>query len=184
MDIVVPAAPVEPRRFRNAMGRFATGITVISTKTSDGVHCMTANGFMSVSLEPALVVVSIAKRAKMHDHLAEGGRYGVSILAADQEPVSRHFSGRPDPDLELVFVAGAAVPLVSGALAQVGARIVDAHSAGDHTLFVGEVEYLDDQAGDPLVFHSGAYRHLLSPANGSDYSDAWSGFCLDPIGSH
>ncbi|WP_435583243.1 flavin reductase family protein [Amycolatopsis thermoflava] len=164
------------------MGRFATGITIISTPTPAGPHCMTANGFMSVSLEPALVVVSIARRAKMHDFLLTSGVYGVSVLAADQEPVSKHFSGRPDPNLLPGFEDHAGVPFVAGALAQVGAEIVDAYPAGDHTLFLGQVRYLADRVGEPLVFHAGRYRHLLNPAADSEYSDAWSGFCLDPFG--
>jgi flavin reductase (DIM6/NTAB) family NADH-FMN oxidoreductase RutF len=182
MSTAAPAASVDPRRFRDAMGRFATGITIISTPTPEGPHCMTANGFMSVSLEPALVVVSIAERAKMHDLLLAGGVYGVSVLAADQEAVSKHFSGRPDPNLHPRFDDHAGVPLVAGALAQVAAEVVDAHPAGDHTLFVGQVRHLADGVGDPLVFHAGRYRHLLSPAADSEYSDAWSGFCLDPFG--
>ncbi|MFE6610964.1 flavin reductase family protein [Amycolatopsis sp. NPDC057786] len=182
MDTAAPAVGVDPRRFRDAMGRFATGITILSTPTPAGPHCMTANGFMSVSLEPALVVVSIAKRAKMHDYLLASGVYGVSVLAADQEPISKHFSGMPDPDLAPRFDDHADVPLVAGALAQVGAEIVDAHPAGDHTLFVGEVRHLTDSVGEPLVFHAGRYRHLLSPAADSEYSDAWSGFCLTPFG--
>jgi flavin reductase (DIM6/NTAB) family NADH-FMN oxidoreductase RutF len=182
MSTAAPAASVDPRRFRDAMGRFATGITIISTPTPEGPHCMTANGFMSVSLEPALVVVSIAERAKMHDLLLAGGVYGVSVLAADQEAVSKHFSGRPDPNLHPRFDDHAGVPLVAGALAQVAAEVVDARPAGDHTLFLGQVRHLADGVGDPLVFHAGRYRHLLSPAADSEYSDAWSGFCLDPFG--
>ncbi|WP_020501044.1 flavin reductase family protein [Sciscionella marina] len=181
MDTAAPAASVDPRRFRDAMGRFATGITIISTPTPAGPHCMTANGFMSVSLEPALVVVSIAKRAKMHDLLLASGVYGVSVLAADQESVSKHFSGRPDPDLAPRFEDHADVPLVPGALAQVGAEIVEARPVGDHTLFVGEVRHLADGVGEPLVFYAGRYRHLLSPSADSEYSDAWSGFCLTPF---
>jgi len=183
MDTAALSASVDPRRFRDVMGRFATGITIISTATPAGPHCMTANGFMSVSLDPALVVVSIGKRAKMHDLLLAGGAYGVSVLAADQESVSRHFSGRPDPQLEPSFLDGAGVPLIPGALAQVGARVIAAHPAGDHTLFLGEVTYLAEEQREPLVFHAGRYRHLLSPAADSDYSDAWSGFCLDPFGA-
>ncbi|GAB3158477.1 flavin reductase family protein [Amycolatopsis stemonae] len=182
MSTAAPAS-VDPRRFRDAMGRFATGITIISTPTPAGPHCMTANGFMSVSLVPALVVVSIARHARMHDLLVESGVYGVSVLAADQEPLSTHFSGRPDPDLRPRFDDHAGVPLVAGALAQVAAEIVEAHPAGDHTLFVGQVRHLADAAGEPLVFHAGRYRHLLSPAADPEYSDAWSGFCLDPFGA-
>lgn len=176
------APPVEPRRFRNVMGRFTTGVTIIGTKHADGIHAMTANGFMSVSLDPALAMVSIATKAKMHEMLLASGRYGVSFLGADQETVSRHFSGRPDllPDFSFDEIAGA--PLVRGALARISVEVVDAHRAGDHTLFIGKVHHLDDAPGDPLVFYSGGYRHLLRAAHDTEYSDAWSGFCLEPTG--
>ena len=173
---------VDPRRFRNVMGRFTTGVTVIGTNCDEGVHAMTANGFMSVSLDPALAMVSIATKAKMHELLLSSGRYGVSFLGADQEAVSRHFSGRPDllPDFGFEQIAGA--PLVRGALARISVEVIDAHRAGDHTLFIGQVHHLDDAAGDPLVFYSGGYRHLLRAAHDTEYSDAWSGFCLEPTG--
>jgi flavin reductase (DIM6/NTAB) family NADH-FMN oxidoreductase RutF len=127
-------------------------------------------------------MVSVATKAKMHELLLASGRYGVSFLAADQEAVSRHFSGRPDllPDFRFEQIAGA--PLVRGALARISVEVVDAHRAGDHTLFIGQVQHLDDAPGDPLVFYSGGYRHLLRVAHNTEYSDAWSGFCLEPSG--
>lgn len=168
-------------RFREAMGRFATGITVLSAKTSRGeTHCMTANGFMSISLQPRLVMVSIGVRAKMHDLIVRSRQYGVSVLAADQEALSRHFSGRPDASLDIRFEEEVGVPLVEGALAHVCAQVVDQHSAGDHTLFVGEVVHFNQRSGQPLIFHSGAYRRLLNGDRDGE-STAWSGFCLDPF---
>lgn len=176
--------PVDPRRFRSVMGRFTTGVTVIGTRHADGIHAMTANGFMSVSLRPALTVVSISKNAKMHDLLIGGGRYGVSFLSADQETVSRHFSGRhvdvADPEFGFDEIAGA--PFVRGAVARVAAEVVDAHPAGDHTLFVGQVHHLDETPGEPLAFYSGGYRHLLRAVHDAEHSDTWSGFCLEPAG--
>src|SRR3984885_16278650 len=125
--------PTDQRRFRDALGTFATGVTIVSTRLDDLVHGMTANGFMSVSLEPALVVVSIASGARMHDILVRAGRYGVSVLSREQEPVSRHFAGRPQAGvIELVESAG--MPLVAGALTHVVADVVDPHPAGDHPL--------------------------------------------------
>jgi flavin reductase (DIM6/NTAB) family NADH-FMN oxidoreductase RutF len=162
-------ATSDQRRFRDALGTFATGVTIVTTQSADVVHGMTANGFMSVSLEPALVVVSIASRARMHDLLAETGRYGVSVLACEQEHVSRHFAGRPaNRAIELDEVEG--VPLVGGALTHVVARVVDAHRAGDHTLYVGEVLHFEHRPGEPLIFHSGAYRSLMDGG-----ADEWAG---------
>src|SRR6202046_1619456 len=128
-------APTEQRRFRDALGTFATGVTIVSTRCDDLVHGMTANGFMSVSLDPALVVVSIASSARMHDILLRAGRYGVSVLAREQEAVSRHFAGRPDADRQVALIESAGVPLVEGALTHVVAEVVDAHTAGGHPVF-------------------------------------------------
>ncbi|HEY3772898.1 MAG TPA: flavin reductase family protein [Solirubrobacteraceae bacterium] len=169
------AAPeTEQRRFRDALGTFATGVTIVSTRLDDLVHGMTANGFMSVSLDPALVVVSIASASRMHDILMRAGRYGVSVLARDQEAVSRHFAGRPERE-EIVLTEAQGAPLVDGALTHVVAEVIDAHAAGDHTLFVGEVVHFAHRAGDPLIFHSGAYRRLLDSPGDPTRSEEWQG---------
>ena len=80
--------------FRRTLGMFATGVTIITTLTGDQVHGMTANAFMSVSLAPPLVVISVDRRAKMHQLLYEGRRYGINVLADDQRLLSDHFAGR------------------------------------------------------------------------------------------
>jgi flavin reductase (DIM6/NTAB) family NADH-FMN oxidoreductase RutF len=154
-------APTEQRRFRDALGTFATGVTIVSTRDGDLVHGMTANGFMSVSLDPALIVVSIATGARMHGVLSRSGRYGVSVLAREQEVVSQHFAGRPSSD-EIALIEALDTPLVDGALTHVVADVVDAHPAGDHTLFIGEVRHFAHRAGEPLIFHSGTYRRLIA----------------------
>lgn len=154
------AAETPVRRLRDAAGRFATGVTVVTTRAPDGVHGMTANGFMSVSLEPALIVVSIGNSSRTKELLEESGAYGVSILSEGQRQLSAHFAGRPLGDGEVGFTEVEQVPLIAGAVAHLAARVVDAHAAGDHTLFVGEVVHIDVLGGEPLVFHGGAYRAL------------------------
>src|ERR671936_3091370 len=104
--------------FRRTLGMFATGVTVITTRVGEQVHGMTANAFMSVSLRPPLVLVSIDRRARMSHLLHEGTRFGVNVLEAAQAPLSDHFAGRvgegtPEPSFELVHDT----PLVEGALA-------------------------------------------------------------------
>jgi flavin reductase len=165
---------VDQRRFRDALGTFATGVTIVSTRADDLVHGMTANGFMSVSLEPALVVVSIAAGARMHEILLRTRRYGVSVLARDQEAVSRHFAGRPQ-EQEIVLSEAQGTPLVAGALTHVVADVVDAHTSGDHTLFIGEVIHFNHQAGEPLIFHSGTYRRLVSSPVDPTRTEEWAG---------
>lgn len=173
--------PLDATAFRNTMGRFTTGVTVVTTHTDQRVHGMTANGFMSVSLEPPLIVVSIAHRARMHDALATSGSYGVSVLCADQEHLSGHFAGKPAPDFSPEFEWAGGIPVIARSLVQVVATVTDAHAAGDHTLYVGQVEHLAvREDAEPLVFHEGRYRALL--AMRPEYPEAWSGFALDPHG--
>src|SRR5918995_4769551 len=106
---------IEPRRFRSALGRFCTGVTVVTTERDGEVHAMTANAFTSVSLDPPLVLVSIDHRAKMHRLLPATRRFGVSVLGSDQERVAWHFAGRPLAAPGELFVHDGDVPLVRGA---------------------------------------------------------------------
>jgi len=151
---------IDPREFRRALGRFASGITVITTVHEGHVHGMTANAFVSVSLEPPLVLISVDNRANMNRLLPKSGRYGISILSDEQEDLSQHFAGRPKAGLEVPFVWRDGMPLLEGALAHLVCRVVDVHPAGDHTLYIGQVEYLDYSDGAPLLFYTGAYRCL------------------------
>jgi flavin reductase (DIM6/NTAB) family NADH-FMN oxidoreductase RutF len=148
---------IDPKAFRNTLGRFATGVTVVTTMVDEKIHGMTASAFLSVSLDPPLVLVSVDKRAHLHDRLREGSLYGVSILKADQAAYSQHFAGFGAPDLQPEFVWVEGFPLLKEALGHVIARVVDAHKAGDHTLYVGQVEYLAWDEGDPLLYFRGQY---------------------------
>ena len=89
------SAAIDSRALRNACGLFATGITVVTTEVDGDVHGMTANAFMSVSLDPPLLVISVGHKARLHDLLKQTGRYAVSILRHDQEDYSSHFAGWP-----------------------------------------------------------------------------------------
>lgn len=147
--------PIDGRRFRDTLGRFATGVTVVTAAHGDRYHGMTANAFLSVSLDPPLVAISVARSARMHAFLAEARRYGVSVLAEDQEPVARHFAGRQDEAFEVPLRRREGLPLIGGGVAWLTASVVAAHEAGDHTLFVGEVDWLDHADGTPLLFFEG-----------------------------
>lgn len=151
---------IDPREFRNTLGRFATGVTVITTEKDGQIHGMTANAFVSVSLDPPLVLVSVDNRATMRKLLPETKRYGVSILAADQEPLSNHFARRPVEGLKIPFMERHGVPVLDGAVAQIVAHVAGMHTAGDHTLFIGHVEYLEWTDEKPLLFFAGQYHHL------------------------
>ena len=163
MTAVSPGHAVTAPALRKALGRFVSGVTVVTTgsgDSADGVHGMTANAFTSVSLDPPLVLVSVATKARMDAKIAENGRYGVSILRREQEAVSLHFAGgRPCPD-RVRFVERGGVPLLDGALVHLACTVYDSHPAGDHTLHVGHVDELWSEHGDPLVFFTGDFRAL------------------------
>src|SRR5438552_2276668 len=147
--------------FRRTLGMFATGVTVLTTLKGESVHGMTANAFMSVSLQPPLVLVSIDRRARMSELLHEGTRIGVNVLEAGQATLSDHFAGRAvegtsEPLFELVHDT----PLVEGALAHLVARVVRSYWGGDHSLFLGRVEYVRYGEGTPLLFHGGGYGRV------------------------
>src|SRR5919107_415694 len=119
---------IDPRHFRATMGRFATGVTVVTVGHGEHPHGMTANAFMSISLDPPLVLVSVDQRARMNQHLIEG------------------------------------------CVAHVVAQVIDVHPAGDHTLYIGHVEYLNWWEKRPLLFFSGQYEQLITHYISDDLS--------------
>ncbi len=148
--------------FRRTLGMFATGVTVLTTRVGEQVHGMTANAFMSVSLQPPLVLISIDRRAKMGALMHEGTRFGVSVLEAAQTGLSDRFAGRVADDLpEATFEVVHETPLVEGALAHLVARVVRSYWGGDHSLFLGQVEFARYGEGRPLLFHGGRYERLI-----------------------
>jgi flavin reductase (DIM6/NTAB) family NADH-FMN oxidoreductase RutF len=148
---------LDSRALRATLGRFATGVTIVSTAGPDGIHAMTANAFTSVSLDPPLVLVSVDNRTRMHQLLPGTRRYGVSVLAAEQERLAMHFAGRPMPDHADPFVWECDVPVVKGAIAHFACDSYAEHEAGDHTLHLGRVRAFQARPGRPLVFHAGEF---------------------------
>jgi len=146
--------------FRRVMGSFATGVTVITTEARGEVRGMTANAFMSGSLQPPLCVISVALRARLHPLLVEAGHFGVSILAKDQEKLSTHFAGGAAADAVPQFVRVGRTPLLAGATATIAADILVRHDCGDHSIFVGRIVHLGAHARAPLIVHEGRYASL------------------------
>jgi flavin reductase (DIM6/NTAB) family NADH-FMN oxidoreductase RutF len=147
---------IDQHTFRDALGRFATGVTVVSMDTGDGPRGITVNAFLSLSLEPPLVGVSIDLSAGAHDSLALAGRYGVSVLSEGQRPLSDRFAGLDvAPEFRWERLGGS--PVLTDSLVQLDCSIVTAHRTGDHTLFVGEVEHATMREGSPLLYHRGRY---------------------------
>jgi flavin reductase (DIM6/NTAB) family NADH-FMN oxidoreductase RutF len=149
--------------FRRTLGMFATGVTIVTTQAGAQVHGMTANAFMSVSLRPPLILISVDKRARMNALLRDGVRFGVSVLSSDQRDLSDRFAGRAlDEPPEAGFLVIHETPLVEGALAHLVARTERSYWGGDHSLFLGRVEYARYGEGTPLLFHGGQYEQLLA----------------------
>jgi flavin reductase (DIM6/NTAB) family NADH-FMN oxidoreductase RutF len=153
---------VDDRTFRNAMGKFATGVTVITTEVDGEVHGMTANAFMSVSLNPKLVLVSIGEKAKMLDKIQRSGTYAVNILTDEQKDVSMAFAGQIKEKRHVQFGRAGGVPVLEEALASIVCRVHGQHVAGDHTLFIGEVMEIVMREGSPLIFYEGKYGKVVS----------------------
>ncbi|WP_028782141.1 flavin reductase family protein [Thalassobacillus devorans] len=151
---------MDDRQFRNAMGKFATGVTVIATETDGKVHGMTANAFMSVSLDPKLIVISVKEGAKMLDKIKKSNHFSVNVLSCEQQEESMIFAGQKQPEEEFQFDYLEEVPVVRNALVQLSCEVYNEHVEGDHTLFVGQVTEMELKDGEPLIFNCGKYREL------------------------
>ncbi|MBV7508210.1 flavin reductase family protein [Bacillus sp. sid0103] len=152
---------MDDRQFRSAMGKFATGVTVITTELDGEVHGMTANAFMSVSLDPKLVIISIGEKARILNKIKESKIFSVNILAADQKELSMIFAGQLKEYREVEFDRLDGKPVLSGVVAQIACEVSAEHLEGDHTLFIGKVTDIHLKDSEPLVFYSGRYRSLL-----------------------
>lgn len=153
--------------FRKALGQFATGVTIITVERAPGqVHAMTANAVTSISLEPLLVLISVDQRARTLPLLHEKKRFGITVLAEDQQEISGHFA-QSDLNHENAERLGVrftwtetGIPLLEGGLAHLACNVVASHVAGDHSIFIGEVESLVVRPGRPLLFFAGKYSRL------------------------
>lgn len=154
---------IDPDTFRAVLGRFATGVTVVTTRDGEGRdHGMTVSAFASVSLTPPLVLACIAHTAEMHASINESAHFGVSILAASQEALSRRFSDSlPDRFDGVGYRRGeSGVILLDDALAQLECTVSARHPAGDHTIIIGQVESGTVRHGVPLLYYRGGYAQL------------------------
>jgi flavin reductase (DIM6/NTAB) family NADH-FMN oxidoreductase RutF len=158
--------PVDPVQFRHLLGRFATGVTVVTALDPAGRPAgMTASALASVSLEPPLLLVCVGQNAEFHRTISQAPRFALNVLAADQEPLSRLFAAkgvdqfasvayRPGPD---------GVPLLDGVVARIVCERTGRHEAGDHTVFFGLV--IAGEAFDraPLLYFRSRYTSTQDP---------------------
>lgn len=149
---------VEPFTLRRTMGRFTTGVAVVTT-ADDEPHGMTVNSLTSVSLDPPLILVSLTNGARTTNAVATTGTFAVSILSSRQEEIAMRFARRGQDHfagLPLEY-GNHRIPIVPGAMAHVECDVEQEISAGDHTLFLGRAIATCDRDGEPLVFHGGRF---------------------------
>jgi flavin reductase (DIM6/NTAB) family NADH-FMN oxidoreductase RutF len=147
--------------FRNAMGKFPTGVTVITTEVDGEPFGMTVNAFMSVSLNPKLVVISVGNQARMLKRIQQSKRYAINILSESQQELSAVFAGQKNVNsVEFSTVDG--LPVLKDSIATITCKVVEEFVAGDHTLFFGEVMDIITREGEPLIYFQGKYYELYS----------------------
>lgn len=157
---------VTQSEFKRAMGSFATGVTVITVDYEGEVRGMTANAFASVSLDPLLVLVCVDHKSRTHAYLHARKRFGVNVLAENQRAISEHYALAVQAPAQ-AEKAGArfdctphGTPVLHGALAYLECRLHSAQDAGDHTIFIAEVEDVVVHEGSPLLYFRGKYRRI------------------------
>jgi flavin reductase (DIM6/NTAB) family NADH-FMN oxidoreductase RutF len=153
---------LDPKKFREVAGLFATGVTIVVAEVAGQVHAMTANAVTSVSLDPLLMLFCPSRKARIAQDMPGLTRFSINILRRDQQALSTYFAGgwkdsAPPP---FQFIDSPAGPRLEGALATIGCRTHSVTEAGDHYLVVGEVIYLHQGVlpHQPLLFVAGKYR--------------------------
>lgn len=157
--------PLNTTEFRKAMGAFATGVTIITVDQEGEIHGMTANAFTSVSLEPPMVLVGVDHRARTHAHLHARKRFGVNVLSGHQQAISEYYAQSPELHQHPEKIGARfdrtahGTPVLHGALAYLECRLHSTQPAGDHTIFIAEVEGVEAHEGEPLLYFRSQYRY-------------------------
>lgn len=154
---------IDADAFRAALGRFATGVTILTTRDKDGRdHGMTVSAFCSLSLAPPLVLACIDRTADMYAVLRNATHFGISVLGENQEALSRRFAEMPSGRFDGIgyFRAESGAILIEDAIAHLDCRQVARHEAGDHAIHVGEVEWARCDQERPLLYYRGGYAQL------------------------
>lgn len=148
--------------FKSLCGRWTTGVTIVTARDGDTVHGMTVSAFTEVSLEPPLVLVCADKSSNTHAVIEKGGVFAVNVLAQGQEALSNRFASKKDEwkrfDGLEVDAGSTGAPILRGTVGAFDCRVVSAHDAGDHVVYIGEVAWIRVDAGaEPLLHQSGCY---------------------------
>jgi flavin reductase (DIM6/NTAB) family NADH-FMN oxidoreductase RutF len=154
---------IQPDDFRRVLGHFAAGVTVVTTCDGEARPTgLTASSFTSVSLEPPLVLVCVDHKSNSYPALLESGHFAINILRIEQEAISRRFASALLDKFEAIpfRLSSLGLPLIEDALAHIECVTVNTHEAGDHTIFVGQVEQAGISNGEPLLYYRGRYNRL------------------------
>lgn len=151
--------PLDPNQFRATLSRLASGVTIVAVRTPGGdVRAMTASSVCSLSLEPPMVLVCVDREASIHDALIASDSFAIHVLAADQEPVARHFAlSNCDPMAATEPATPGGLPLLTGALASLECRRTAVHAGGDHSIITGIVEWSRYSDSAPLCYFRSGY---------------------------
>lgn len=158
-----PTPEIDPRELRNTLGEFATGVTVVTAPGTDGKPVgITANSFSSLSLDPPLVLWSLALKSSNVKLFSEGNSFAINILGSQHQELALQFARPMEDKFEGVdYIENAAqVPLLDGALAHLECTVSFTKELGDHLLIVGKVDAIASAPGEPLLFHRGAFAGL------------------------
>jgi len=156
--------PIDPDAFKKALRSWASGVTVVTSRSGDKMHGMTVSAFSSVSADPPLVLVCANRSSTTHGIIEEGGVFAVNILSAHQQDVSDIFGSSKYEDSRLSRVSwtegATGAPLIDEAVACLECRVASAHHEGSHTIYIGQVEAAHTTEAEPLLYHRGGYRSL------------------------
>lgn len=154
---------VDPDEFRDALSKFASGVTVVTVAAGNSFHGMTASSFASVSLSPPRVLVCLDKTSRTRALLSEPGCFAVNVLGSGQEAISRAFaaSGLKPFDATPHRPGKNGAPLLEGAIAWIECNVSSIVDGGDHDIVVGDVTRCETAGGEPLIYHERRYRSLL-----------------------
>jgi flavin reductase (DIM6/NTAB) family NADH-FMN oxidoreductase RutF len=159
--------PVNPDEFRNALSRFASGVTVVTTRDNAGrFHGITVSAFSSVSLEPPLILICIEKATASHQAFHESGIFVVNVLSSEQREVSEHFASPAADKFEGAehTIGSLDLPVLAGCVATLECRVKNTFDGGDHTIMLASVESTSVEDGDPLVYFRGTYGTTTADA--------------------
>ena len=149
--------------FRRALGNFATGVTVVTTDSTEGPVAIVANSFASVSLDPPLVLWSPAKASMRFEHFAGSRRFAIHVLSEDQHDICAAILDSKTAISQVpTHLSHCGMPIIEGALASFECNLETTHDAGDHVIVIGRVTKAHYTDGDPMIFHAGNYARIAS----------------------